>query len=125
MLKPLAHPTTDRVDAGVTRARWRTPWRQCAALAVSLLQVACATSNPAEQWWLNGRSQAQFEADLARCRLIAADAIDDGKVKSAGEGIARGGGMAALGGLLAAAEWAQSQGVLNRCMQSRGYVQRR
>ncbi len=96
-----------------------------ATLFSACLLGACVTSNPAEQWLLSGLSPAQFEADRASCKSIAAGSIDNERVRTAGGGMARGGGMAALGGLLAAAEWAQSQGVLDRCMESRGYMQRK
>ena len=86
---------------------------------------ACAATGPADEWWLNGRAPAQFEADRASCKSIAADSINSEKVETAGGGLARGGGMAALGGVMVALEWAQSQAVFSRCMQSRGYVQRR
>lgn len=101
------------------------PSSRAAVLTCAGLLGACASTPPAQQWSLNGRTPGQFEADRAYCQSVAASAVDTARMQAAGGGMARGGGMAALGGLLAALELAQSEGVFDRCMQSRGYSQGR
>ena len=98
--------------------------RTIAAVVLAGCLSACATSNQPETWMLNGRSQQQFAMDRARCQQLAADQINDQNTQSAGQAMARGGSSAALGGLLAALEMAQSQGAFARCMEARGYVRR-
>ena len=102
------------------------PARIRAVLGLAVVMLSgCATSGNANDWYLNGRTQSQFQADQRNCREVAAGAMDESTLQQAGGGIARGGKLGALGSAMAALEWAKAAGNFDSCMESRGYVQRR
>lgn len=95
-------------------------------LAVALMAAmaaGCATTQT--NWYLNGRSEAEFRGHDAQCAAQAQQATSGQNMNAAGQYMGAGGQVAGLGLLLAGLEVGGVSARHSACLQSLGYTRAR
>ena len=94
--------------------------RVCLSSAVTLTISACAANS---QWYLNGKSQAQFELDKSECSRATIGRTSTGGANVAGQGAGSGSSTLLIAGLLQlVGDFMGSSADYNNCMRRLGYT---
>ena len=94
--------------------------RRLAVVLMAGLTTGCATTPT--QWYLNGRSEAEFRGHDSRCAAQADEVTSGQNMKTAGQFMGTGGQVAGLGLLLAALEVGGVSARHSACLQGLGYT---
>jgi len=99
------------------------PLRRTRGIAIALIAVlaaGCATTQT--RWYLNGRTDAEFQAHGAQCAAQASQAMSGQNLNTAGQFMGSGGQVAGLGLLMAAFEVGGLSARQSACMRDLGYT---